>query len=163
MTFVVLLITLAISFITDIKSRKIFNIVTFPSMFIGIIFNTITFGWEGLFFSILGLLTGFGLLVIPYALGGIAAGDVKLLMAIGALQGSSFVFGSFLYITIIGGVIALVLLIMQGELRNTIKRIFTTAQLKTLNGLNKNELHHAFPYGVAIVLGTICYTGVIYF
>ncbi|WP_102348663.1 A24 family peptidase [Bacillus sp. Marseille-P3661] len=160
MTYVILLIALLISFFTDIKKRKILNIVTFPAMLLGIVLHTLTAGWDGFVFSSLGLLTGFALLIIPYALGGMAAGDVKLLMAIGALKGTAFVIGSFIYIAIIGGIIALIILLKQRELLSSLKRIFFSAQLRTLNGLSKNELHHAFPYGVAIVLGTVGYTGV---
>jgi prepilin peptidase CpaA len=161
MTYFLLFIALVISFITDIKNRKILNIVTIPTIVLGLLLNTLASGWEGLLFSFLGMATGFGLLIIPHALGGMAAGDVKLLMAIGALKGTAFVFGSFLYIAIIGGVIAFVLLVKQRELIHSLKRIFFAAQIRTLDGLNKNELHHAYPYGVAIVLGTLCYTGVI--
>ncbi|MCL7746732.1 A24 family peptidase [Halalkalibacter alkaliphilus] len=160
MTLIILFLAMAISLFTDIKNRKILNIVTLPAMLLGLILNTINYGWEGLLLSFLGLLIGFGLLVIPYALGGMAAGDVKLLMAIGALQGPAFVFGSFLYTAIFGGIMALIILVMKKELLSSLKRIFVTLQLKTLDGLNKNDMHHAFPYGVAIVLGTVCYSGV---
>jgi prepilin peptidase CpaA len=159
-TMTILALALIISFFTDIKNRKILNIVTLPSILTGFVFNTISMGWDGFVFSTLGLLTGFGLLILPYALGGMAAGDVKLLMAIGALKGSTFVFGSFLYIAIIGGIIALIILLKKKELLSSLQRIFLSAQLRTLNNLSKNELHHAFPYGVAIVLGTVLYTGV---
>ncbi|MBU9721315.1 MULTISPECIES: A24 family peptidase [Bacillaceae] len=162
MTIVVLFIALAISIFTDIKDRKILNIVTFPAMIAGLTLNTITYGWDGFLFSLLGLLTGLALLIIPYALGGMAAGDVKLLMAIGALQGAAFTLGSFLYIAIIGGMIAFLILVKQKELICTIRRILFSAQFRSLDGLNKNELHHAFPYGVAIVLGTVCYSGVMF-
>lgn len=151
---------LAISFFTDIKSRRILNAVTLPAIMIGLIFHTVANGWDGLLFSFLGLLTGFVLLLIPYALNGMAAGDVKLMMAIGALKGSAFVFGSFLYIAVIGGILALIILITKKELKSTLSRIFASAQLKTLDSLNKHEYHHAFPYGVAIVLGTMSYFGV---
>lgn len=160
LTNIILFIALAISFITDVKGRRILNAVTFPAIIIGLISNTVANGWDGFLYSSLGLLTGFAVLVIPYALNGMAAGDVKLMMAIGALKGSAFVFGSFLYIAVIGGIIAFIILISKRELKSTIGRIFISARLKTLNSLNKHEYHHAFPYGVAIVLGTMSYFGV---
>jgi prepilin peptidase CpaA len=134
--------------------------VTFPAMLAGLIVHAVTSGWDGFLFSFLGLATGFALLVIPYGLGGMAAGDVKLLMAIGALKGAGFVFGSFLYVAIIGGIISILILIKNKEFISSLKRIFLSAQLKTLDGLSKDEYHHAFPYGVAIVLGTVCFYGV---
>ena len=157
---IIMFIALLISLYTDIKNRKILNIVTFPTILIGFLINTISLGWEGFLLSLLGMLTGFGLLVVPYLLGGMAAGDVKLLMAIGALQGAAFTFASFLYTALFGGLIAVIILISRKELGSSLKRIFFFAQLKTLDGVSKDELHHAFPYGVAIFLGTVVYTGV---
>jgi prepilin peptidase CpaA len=134
--------------------------VTFPAIGLGVLVHTFTAGLDGLFFSLLGIVIGFGLLIFPYLLGGMAAGDVKLLMAIGALKGTAFTFGSFIYIAIIGGIIAVIILVMKKEFSTTIKRMIFSLRLQTLDGLNKNEIHHAFPYGVAIVLGTGCYLGV---
>ncbi|MCU9613533.1 A24 family peptidase [Caldibacillus lycopersici] len=160
MTTIILLIALSISLCTDIKNRKILNIVTLPAMLLGLAAHTFTAGLEGFLFSFYGILTGFALLVIPYALKGMAAGDVKLLMAIGALKGSAFVIGSFLYIAIIGGIIALIILMVKKDLLATLKRMIFSAKIRTLSGLSTHELHHAFPYGVAIVLGTISFYGV---
>jgi prepilin peptidase CpaA len=155
-----LLLILVISFITDLKDRRILNIITFPTMIIGLAYHTITAGWDGLAFSGFGLLLGLGLLVIPYLLDGMGAGDVKLLAAIGALKGTTFVLGAFLFTAIIGGLIALVILLSKKELLTTLKRIFIFTKLRTLSGLDKQEYHHAFPYGVAIVLGTVIKLGV---
>ncbi|MFP3361714.1 A24 family peptidase, partial [Planococcus sp. SIMBA_143] len=70
---------LLISFITDVRNRRILNSVTFPAMGIGLLYYTMTLGLEGFLFSGAGLLVGFALLLIPYLLGGMGAGDVKLL------------------------------------------------------------------------------------
>lgn len=157
---IILFSALIISFITDIRKRLILNIVTFPAILLGLVLNTVQSGWEGLLFSFLGLLLGFGLLIIPYALGGIAAGDVKLLAAIGALQGSSFVFSSFIYTSIIGSLIAVLFLLKRKELSLSLKRIFISAKLKTLDSLDKTEMNQTLPYGVAIALGTFLHMGV---
>lgn len=156
----ILFLALSISFITDIKERLILNIVTFPAIILGLVLNTFQNGWEGLLFSFIGLLLGFGLLVIPYALGGIAAGDVKLLAAIGALKGASFVFSSFIYTSIIGCLIAILFLVKRKELFSSLKRIFISAKLKTLDSLDKTEMTETLPYGVAIALGTFLHMGV---
>ncbi|WP_147534436.1 A24 family peptidase [Bacillus marasmi] len=157
---ILLLIILVVSFVTDLKNRRILNIITFPTMAIGLTYHTITAGWAGFSFSGLGLLLGLGLLFIPYLLDGMGAGDVKLLAAIGALKGTAFVFGAFLFTAIIGGIIALMILIGKKELLSTLKRIIFFTKIKTLSGLDRSEYHHAFPYGVAIVLGTVTQLGV---
>jgi prepilin peptidase CpaA len=88
------------------------------------------------------------------------AGDVKLLGAIGALKGTGFVIHAFFYVAIIGGIISIVILLNKKEFFSFWKRIIFSLQFRTIDGLNKEELHHAFPYGLAIVLGTMLYFGV---
>ncbi|SEM94119.1 prepilin peptidase CpaA [Mesobacillus persicus] len=158
----ILVLVLIISFFTDIKSRKILNIITLPTIIFGIIFNIYTGGVEGFFISGKGLLVGLGLLLIPYLLGGMGAGDVKLLTAIGALMGSSFVFYSFIYSALIGGAIALVLICKQKDFWQSMKKLlfnftFFRGNLGSMV-IDKNEKASriSFPYGVAIVLGTFC-------
>ncbi|WP_318506908.1 A24 family peptidase [Bacillus sp. T3] len=118
-----LILILIISFITDLKNRRILNILTFPTMLIGLTYHAISAGLDGLIFSGLGLLLGLGLLFIPYLMDGMGAGDVKLLAAIGALKGTAFVLGAFLFTAIIGGLIATIILISKKELLLTIKRL----------------------------------------
>lgn len=157
---IILLFILTISFITDLKSRRILNILTFPTMMIGLTYHTINAGLDGLIFSGIGLLLGLGLLFIPYLMDGMGAGDVKLLAAIGALKGAAFVLGAFLFTAIIGGLIATIILITKKELLTTIKRLLFFTKIGKLHGLDQSEYHHAFPYGVAIVLGTALQLGV---
>ncbi|MBW2186737.1 MAG: prepilin peptidase [Deltaproteobacteria bacterium] len=46
-------------------------------------------GFSGFTTSVAGLVTGLLLLIIPYLMGGMGAGDVKALAALGALLGPS--------------------------------------------------------------------------
>lgn len=160
MIYSILCVTLLVSFYTDIRNRKILNIVTFPAMLAGLLYYTITLGIEGLLFSGSGLLVGFCLLIIPYLMGGMGAGDVKLMAAIGALTGVSFVFQSFLYTALIGGVIGLLLLIKRIGISRLIKQpryiipfFFSIKGVLPEKG-GKSNIY--FPYGVAITLGTVC-------
>ena len=73
---------------TDVKTRKIKNVVTFPLMGIGLVYNVATKGLlEGGLFSLKGLLFCGILSLILYLVNGFGMGDVKLLMAIGAIRG----------------------------------------------------------------------------
>ncbi|GHH97575.1 A24 family peptidase [Neobacillus kokaensis] len=161
MKIAILLVVLFFSLYTDIKSRKILNIVTLPTILIGLIYHISTTGFEGFLLSGKGFLVGLGLLLIPYLLEGMGAGDVKLMAAIGSLMGASFVFHSFIYTALIGGVIAILLIIKQRGFINLIKSffysiIFMRGNLGSI--LNPKDEHSSisFPYGVAIVLGTLC-------
>ncbi len=157
---IILTIILIISVITDIKERRILNIVTFPTILFGVVFHTVSNGINGLLFSSLGLLLGMALLIIPYALGGMGAGDVKLLGAVGALQGSLFVFQAFLYTCIAGAIFATIILIRRKQFFSRLKNITVVLSLAKnnptyLNQLDKKDLSYSIPYGVAICTGTI--------
>ena len=96
----ILTIVLTIASIKDLFSFRIPNWLTYPALAAGISYFSITKGYEGFLFSLAGALTGFGLLVIPYIIGGTGAGDVKLLGAVGSFLGTHgvimvfFLFGS---------------------------------------------------------------------
>ncbi|MGF7185900.1 Flp pilus assembly protein protease CpaA [Desulfitispora alkaliphila] len=106
---------------------------------------------------------GIGLLIIPFALEGIGAGDVKLLGAVGALMGHNFVWNSFLIIAICGGALAIGILFYQKAVVTTLNRVGTAVTLSvlsrfkvnTLGNLSNTDADNTFPYGVAIVAGTI--------
>jgi prepilin peptidase CpaA len=157
----VLITALLISLITDIKNRKILNVVTLPAIIIGFIYYTTVQGLDGLLFSGKGFLIGLSLLLIPYLLGGMGAGDVKLMAAIGALMGTTFVLYSFVYIALIGGFISVFLIMKKNGIKNSLKSFFF--QIFYLRGnlgsilFSKDKSSSIlFPYGVAIVLGTLC-------
>lgn len=152
---VLLFFILLICVITDIRNRKIYNKVIYPALLITFIFHFTTAGWEGLSHSFLGFLIGFCLLLIPYFLGGMGAGDVKLLALIGALKGSAFVFQSFLYMTIIGAMIALGIILFRPGVLQSIVYYFASLKsgVKLPGGISKGSLTATYPYGVAIALG----------
>ncbi|CRK81534.1 A24 family peptidase [Neobacillus massiliamazoniensis] len=157
----ILLTTLIISLITDVRKRKILNIVTLPTILVAFLYYSITLGWSGFLYSGKGFLVGLGLLLIPYLLGGMGAGDVKLMAAIGALMGPSFVFYSFIYTALIGGAIALILIIKKHGFINITKSIFFNvvffrSSLGSMTISKDQNSSISFPYGVAIVLGTLC-------
>jgi len=83
----VFLLVLLVCGITDVFRQRIYNLVTYPAIIMGITLNTVGSGWKGLRFSLIGFAVGFLLFLIFFLLGGLGGGDVKLMGAIGALQG----------------------------------------------------------------------------
>ena len=161
METIILLAVLFVCLITDIKSRRILNIVTLPAIVIGFGYFVFTKGFDGFLYSGKGFLVGLGLLLIPYLLGGMGAGDVKLMAAIGALMGASFVFYSFIYTALIGGVIAILLIIKTNGFKNTLKSflfniVLFRSNLGSMLLAKDKKSSISFPYGVAITLGTFC-------
>lgn len=154
----IVIVTVIICLYTDLKNRKIYNKVLVPALVIGVVLNVFLNGFQGLFNSILGLGLGFALLFIPFNMGGIGGGDVKLLMVIGAIKGWEFVLYTALGMGVFGGLIAIGILIKQGRIGKTFKEFLSG--LKILIGsrfkivsFNADDEKYMFPYGVAIALG----------
>jgi prepilin peptidase CpaA len=147
-----LLITLGWAVVTDLKSRRISNRLTYPAAALGLAIHTATGGWGGLATSALGLLLGLGLLLLPFYLGAMGGGDVKLLAAIGALQGPQFVLMTAVYAGLAGGVLALGYLIRQRGLAAAVRY----SAGGWVGGVRPDAPKAgAIPYGPAIAAGAL--------
>jgi len=143
----------------DLKYRRIPNWLTLPAVFCGLILNLYLSGPAGLQDAFLGTLLGIGLLLVPFAMRGIGAGDVKLLAAIGALNGVNFVFSAFLYSAVAGGIMALAVVLGKKMFLPAFFNVAVLFQngLGAVRGTPKENftLGVKIPYGVAILIGTI--------
>lgn len=124
----------AVAAFWDLRTRRIPNWLTLPAALLGLALNVAISGSDGLRQSGLGLLAGLALLSIPFAIGGMGAGDVKMLAAIGAFAGPAFAFQTFLFGALAGGLIAVVVLLRRSHL---------------------SPGSRTFPYGVAILAGVV--------
>lgn len=149
----ILVVLILSSILTDLTHQKIYNLQTYPAMLSGLALGFLSGGWQGSLTSFVGLCLGMGLLLLFYLTGGVGGGDVKLLGAIGALKGASFVVWVMFYTALIGGVMALALIIWQGTLRQTLGSLWMYLRhpLKPPAGGNAQYL----PYGIAISLGCL--------
>lgn len=145
-------ILVGIASVFDYRTRRIPNLLTLPVMAIGLILNVYYSGLVGLQQSILGLLLGVGLLLIPFAIGGMGAGDVKLLAAVGALNGPQFVLFTCIYGAIAGGVMAVVLLLLKGRAQAVFANVVSTLVIPGQHLANTNL---GIPYGIAIGIGAL--------
>lgn len=103
----ILLVTLGIATVTDIRSRKVPRSVTVGSILVGLVAAVIA-GPEALLHSVLGLLVG-GLLLLPFVLlGGLGLADALLLGAVGTWQGWEFVLHAAVWMALVGGVLAVI-------------------------------------------------------
>ena len=71
------------------------------------------FGWAGLGWSLVGTGVGLALLLPAYAIGGMGAGDVKLLAGVGAWVWGTVTFYAFCVSAVVGGVIALAMVLYR--------------------------------------------------
>ncbi|MBI2609130.1 MAG: prepilin peptidase [Deltaproteobacteria bacterium] len=122
---IILLATTLFCVITDFVNGKIYNSVTFSIIGVGLLYHSFFAQGHGFQFSILGVALGFALFFSFFALQAMGAGDVKLLMAIGALTGWRFTLGVAILSFLAGGVISIFLLIKHERFKKTLKSIGT--------------------------------------
>jgi prepilin peptidase CpaA len=155
---ILLILILLICLVTDLKSRKIYNKVIFPSIIAAFLLHFISNGIIGVWFSILGLLVGFSILLIPYFMGGMGAGDVKLLALIGALKGMTFVIMTSIYMALLGGLLGVIVLLFRKGAFKRMKSILYTLScfrfgVRIPLSIDKEGLKTTYPYGIAIAGG----------
>jgi prepilin peptidase CpaA len=147
---------------TDTFKSKIPNLLNACLLVAGITISTVTLGLQGFLLSLAGLGLGIGLLIIPYLMGGMGAGDVKALGALGALIGPYDLLHVFIYIAFFGGGIAL----LHFFYTTGIKKSLRGAWLSICTSVLTQKAHHIlpanseslkgtprFPYSAAIALG----------
>lgn len=159
--FVILISALVAASLTDVAHRRIPNAITYPLAVFGLLYHFHAAGMNGLIFSSTGILAGAGLLLLFHLLGGMGAGDVKLMAAVGAFLGPADVFVAFLCSALIGGLYALVVLWRHGAMQDTLYRIASVAGslilMRTMpdSGVFPRANLPRLCYGLAISLGTV--------
>ena len=147
-----ILSVVAVAALTDLRRRKIYNLLTFPTMALGLVVNTWLGGPTGLLVSVTGLLLGAALFLLPVAAGGRGAGDLKLLAAVGALGGPAFAFWCALFTSMAGGVLALLVLLAR-------RRFLAVAGGMVLDLYTQQsprmDSNIRLPYAVSIAAGAV--------
>jgi prepilin peptidase CpaA len=150
----VILIVAGVSVITDLSKKKIYNFTTFPAILIGFVLSVSNLGANGLLHSGFGFLIGlllYGWLFFLRVMGG---GDVKLLMAFGALGGAKFAVEVGLLGIMVGGCLAAVVLMTQGKMLDFIQRLqsfFVSLMVKEMKPIFSGVDHkNKIPFGAAL-------------
>lgn len=156
---------------TDIRYKRIPNLFTYPAMVVALCYHFISGGAGGLVFGASGLVVGIGLWIVPYLMGGMGAGDAKLMGAVGCILGPKGVFIASVLTALFGGVYAVFIILINGRytyikgffLRQwiTVKTLLCTRQFVMIGPTEVGELPK-LRYGVAIALGTLMYVFLIF-
>jgi prepilin peptidase CpaA len=172
---------------SDIRSRRIPNILVFPGAIGGVLLHALLpqeAGGLGVLGSLAGWSTGLALLLPLYLLRIMGAGDVKLMAMTGAFLGAQETVGALLCILLAGGVLALIAALCEGKLRllwrNLNVMLLGALAGGTMTGLPVSgkpgesvagngaesaaesglESAGTLPYGVAIAAGTMAYLAI---
>lgn len=121
-SIVILFVALIAASLTDIARRRVPNYITFPLAAFGLLYHLFASGTNGFIFSFSGILVGFGLLILFYLMGGMGAGDVKLMGAVGSILGPVNVLYAFVYSALVGGAYSVLVLYRHSVLRSSVER-----------------------------------------
>ncbi|MBU0640809.1 MAG: A24 family peptidase [Planctomycetes bacterium] len=156
----------------DYAQRRVPNWLNATLAAAGLIAQSAFFGWTGLGWGCLGLLVGFAVLIIPWLMHGMGAGDVKLMAAIGAWLGPWLTLVSFAAGAIIGGVVAVIMIYTSGRAVHAYTNMQTIAtKMRHLNtafgefggAKTFGDTSQLLPYGVPLTAGTLCVLLAYYF
>ena len=166
-------ITLVVAAVIDGLKLKVPNWITYPMIFAGWIYSaTCVAGypwWEGLLYSLAGTAVGLALLLPAYAIGGMGAGDVKLLAGVGAWVWSTDTLYAFAASAIIGGIIAVIMVLLkkswfkhQTQFWMICNEILTVKDPEKLAAIaaERKPTMMLLPYGIPIAIGSIAYFAV---
>lgn len=123
----------AVAIAQDVRHRQIANPLSIALLLIGILSAGFSRGWVGLADGMIGATLGFAVFLIPYSLGGMGGGDVKLMAGFGALTGAQGILPALLLVAMAGAMTSLLFLACRW--------------------LRGRQFSDAIPYAPAIVIG----------
>jgi prepilin peptidase CpaA len=144
----------------DVKSRRVPNLLTGPAVLFGLLLHFSLGGWGEMGVSAMaGLICGAVFLVF-YLAGGMGAGDVKLITAVGCLCGLHNIACLLALTGIAGGVMAVGLAVSRGRLKETLGNVVALVSHHRSEGLTPhpeinvmNVTTLRLPYALAIMAG----------
>lgn len=153
----------------DVHSRRIPNYLVLITALSGLGFQFGAHGWPGLGQGLLGLCAGFVLMIGFYLKGGMGAGDVKALAALGVWLGPLPTVYLFMYMGLSGIPLIIFFLWCRGELKAKarqwwtmiLNRLLLRSQQSTASPASPPNKSEGLPYAVALALGMVllCWQG----
>jgi prepilin peptidase CpaA len=125
----------AVACFTDLRQARIPNALTFGAAAAGLAFHLLAPQGSGFALAGAGMLAGLLVFFPFFALGAMGAGDVKLMAAIGVWVGWQPALNVALYGALAGGVLAIVVAMWQGYLRQALRNIRALLSYWRLEGI----------------------------
>jgi prepilin peptidase CpaA len=150
----------------DGKQLRVPNWLTYPMVFSGLIYSYLAGGWSGLGDGALGMVVGLACLLPLYAVGGMGAGDVKLLAGVGAWMGVATTFYAFCVSAVVGAVMAVLMVLYNRSISKHYSQLLliwsewmTIKNPKELSRIaaERKPTMLLLPYGIPICIGSIAY------
>jgi prepilin peptidase CpaA len=160
---VAVLVIAALAVASDVRTRRIPNLLTFGAAAAALGFSVIEGGVNGTMTALLAWFVGAALFFPFFALGGMGAGDVKLLAALAAWLGPADAVYLAAFAAIAGGAIAVVVALLHGYTRQAISNIWLMLMHwrlvgpKPVPGLTlRDGRAPRLAYAIPIAVGVLC-------
>jgi prepilin peptidase CpaA len=145
----------AIAAISDLRTRRIPNWLTYTGLLMAVSARTIFGGWSGLMSGVAGVFVAGGIFALFFFLGAMGGGDVKLMGAVGAWMGPSHAVLTLIAVCMTGGFIAFAYLIFGFDKSSAVK-VEDGAKTSALPcGARTDRTSPRVPFGLAIAIGTV--------
>ena len=152
----VLLGLLGIAVVSDLRHHRIPNLLIVLGLVLGLAAQAYSSGVTGVGNGLLGMLIGFGIFLPMYALGGMAAGDVKLMAMVGTFLSPHDALWAALFSLIAGGLCGFLMVFVRGQVQQTFGRYWLMLRARAYFAPGTDEVAgKPFPYSLAILLGTL--------
>ncbi len=168
--YTVLGILLLVAVYTDFRWGKIRNWTTLPALGVGLAVNLAFYGWPGLVTAGEGLWLAVAMSVVLSIFGRVVgAGDMKLLMAVGAIVGPKILLWALVYGVLTGGVAAVGVALAQGRLGKELRMLYSSlasraASVSPLDYQTSQSarLPYAIPLAAGVVMSIVAQGGVMF-
>lgn len=155
---------------TDVRTGRIPNTLVMLGSAAGLFLqamapleDAVPGGTRSLALGLAGMLVGFAALFPLYLLRAMGAGDVKLMMMVGAFLGPLQTVGAAVLTLVAGGVLAIVLALWKRSLRQVtgnLRFMFTNGAIRIMGGEGPRfeplqQTAVRMPYAIAIAAGTV--------
>ena len=148
--------------VSDVKTRRIPNRLTYPAVLAGLLFQGLLHGWKGILQSAGGGLIFGGVFMLFYVVRAMGAGDVKLATALGCIVGSTATIPVMFSTAVAGGVLAVIFMVLSGRVLETLRNTLGVVGFHVVHGLQThptvnldNPTAVRMPYGLAFAVGTV--------
>jgi prepilin peptidase CpaA len=152
-----------VAVVFDIRTRRIPNALTLGAAAAALLYASLTGGFWSVMAAVTGWALGAALFFPFFALGGMGAGDVKLVAALGAWLGPAQTIPLAIFTSIAGGVFAIIISLAAGYFRQAmvnLQLMFThwrVTGIAPVPGLTlRDSRSPRLAYAIPITIGALC-------
>jgi prepilin peptidase CpaA len=152
--------------VIDGLKLRVPNWLTYHLVLAGWAYATWSHGGAGFLWALAGTVVGLAVLLPLYAIGGMGAGDVKLMAGVGAWVGPAVTFWAFATSAVVGGAMAVAMVVWSGDyIRHWVLLQSIGHEILTVRNPSKLAASAAerkpsmmlLPYGIPLAVGSITY------